>query len=75
MTIGIEKKADFVDLMTSRESDKELIRFKEKWGSQQADFSILEKDLSLFKSAVWNLTWKLANTQLGTSLVRAFKKR
>lgn len=74
MTIGIEKKASFVDLMTSRDSDRELIRFKEKWGAEQMDFSILEKDLNFFKASVWNLTWKLANTRLGTSLIRMFKK-
>ena len=69
---GIKTNKKYVDLMTSRESDVELIKFKEKWGSRNFPFFILEKDLSFIRVKIWNILWAMVNSKLITPLIRVF---
>ncbi len=74
ITLGIQKGKKHIDLMTSRESDTKLIKFKEKWGSQRHPFHIFEKDLNFTRACIWHWIWKIANSKPGGLLVRLFRK-
>ena len=70
---SISKNKKHVDLMTSRESDTELIKFKDKWGSQKYPSYIFEKDLHLLRANIWSWCWKMANSRIGGFLLKAFR--
>jgi hypothetical protein len=65
--LGGKKKFDF---MTSVEVDEELIRFKEKWGAKRYPFVIYEKELNAFRAKIWTDLWKIANSNVGSNIVR-----
>jgi lipid II:glycine glycyltransferase (peptidoglycan interpeptide bridge formation enzyme) len=72
--LGIKKNKKYFDLMTSRDTDTALLKFKEKWGSECHPFYIFEKDLDNIRAKIWNQAWKITNSKLGTSLIRFFRK-
>ena len=74
ITLGIQKNKKHIDLMTSRESDTKLIKFKEKWGAECYPFSILEKDLYYIRAHIWHWIWKFASSKPGGFLIRLFRK-
>lgn len=73
ITTGIQNKQKYVDLMTSKESDINLIKFKDKWAPQKYPFYILEKDLNYIRANIWTCCWKIANSKPGAFLIRTFK--
>jgi len=72
--LGIKTGKKKIDLMTSRESDVQLIKFKEKWGAVCHPFYIFEKNLNYVRSSMWHFVWQIANTKLGGFLIRSLKK-
>jgi lipid II:glycine glycyltransferase (peptidoglycan interpeptide bridge formation enzyme) len=66
--LGIRKSKKYVDLMTSDESDIELIRFKEKWGAKCYPFYIFEKKLNCIRGGIWACTRKIAASKIGAYL-------
>lgn len=65
---GGRKKFDF---MTCVEWDDDLIRFKEKWGARRYPFMIYEKELDTFRAKIWANLWKIANSKVGSRIMRS----
>ena len=49
------------------------IKFKEKWGAQSHPFYIFEKDLIPIRATIWTWCWKIANSRIGTYLIRLLR--
>lgn len=73
--LAIRGGKSYFDLMTSREDDTALMSFKEKWGSQKYPFHFFEKRLSFLRPWIWNQAWKIANSRIGASFIRAIRGR
>lgn len=73
--LAIRENKKYFDLMTSREDDVALMNFKEKWGAQKYPFYFFEKRLSLMRPWIWNQAWKIANSRIGASFIRAIRGR
>ena len=52
------------DFMTSSSYDLRLMQFKEKWGAEKFLFGTFEKDLTSWKPKLWDLSWKLVNSNI-----------
>lgn len=75
ITAGIQKNKKYIDLMTSKESDTALIKFKEKWGAECYPFFIFEKNLSCIKAGIWNCAQKAANSRIGAHLFNVVHRK
>jgi lipid II:glycine glycyltransferase (peptidoglycan interpeptide bridge formation enzyme) len=73
--LAIQGGKKYFDMMTSREDDTSLMNFKEKWGAEKYPFYFFEKRLSQLRPWVWNQIWKMANSKIGTSLIRLMRGR
>lgn len=69
-----EKGCAAFDFMTTSASQIGLVQYKEKWGAVSKPFFVYEKCLSGWKSGLWNLLWKAANTSAGSFLIDSFRK-
>ena len=67
---AIEKKVSFFDFMGSDPNDLSLLRFKEKWGSQSRDIYTYVKDYHPFRSKIWELGKRVANSSVGSRLLK-----
>lgn len=78
LTFAAEKGYRYFDLMTTGESYKrpsKLSAFKEKWGAVRYPFIVYEKDLHPWRCVVWNYCWQMANTPVGSAILRFFVNR
>lgn len=73
--LAIREGKKYFDFMTSREDDTALMSFKEKWGAQKYPFHFFEKRLSFLSPWIWDQAWKIANSKIGASLIRAIRGR
>jgi thiol-disulfide isomerase/thioredoxin len=71
---GIEKNKQCVDLMTSKDTDLELVKFKEKWGAKCYPFDILGKDIDKFRAVFWDQAWRMGNSRLGGAVIRLLRR-
>jgi len=71
---AIEKKHSYFDFMGSDPIDLPLIHFKEKWGSQSKDIHTYVKDYHPLRCKVWEAGKRLANSGVGSRLVRIFQR-
>lgn len=74
ISLGIQKNKKTVDLMTSKDTDLELMKFKEKWGAVCHPFDICGKDIFRFRARLWDQAWKIANSRIGGALIRSFRR-
>lgn len=68
----------FFDFMTTGEiyhGYEELCHFKEKWGAVRYPFVVYERDLGLFRPMLWKGIWFVANSRLGSRIVRRFYRK
>jgi hypothetical protein len=70
---SISMGKEYVDLMTSNESDTELIKFKDKWGAERHPFCIFEKDLIPIRANIWTWCWRIANSRIGAFIIRSLR--
>lgn len=70
---GVREGKDILDFMGSDPDDLSLIRFKEKWGSRSLDIHTYVKDYHPLRCKIWEMGKRLANSRLGSKLVRIFR--
>jgi lipid II:glycine glycyltransferase (peptidoglycan interpeptide bridge formation enzyme) len=70
---SISEGKECIDLMTSSESDMELIKFKDKWGTERYPFCIFEKDLLPVRAKIWTWCWRIANSRTGAFLITSLR--
>lgn len=72
---AIGQRVSCFDFMGSDRTDLNLIRFKEKWGSQSLDVCTYIKDYHVVKSKIWDLGKKMATSDLGSKAARWVRGR
>jgi serine/alanine adding enzyme len=67
---GVEEGKTTLDFMGSDPNDLSLLRFKEKWGSQSRNINTYVKDYHPFRSKIWELGKRVANSSMGNRLLK-----
>lgn len=67
---AIDRKVKKFDFMITPAGDKDLMRFKEKWGAVACPLSIYEKRLDPLRANIWNAAYRIFNTRAGAALLR-----
>ena len=63
----------FFDFMGSDRNDRNLIHFKEKWGSQSQDVFTYVKDFHPIRCLIWDTGKQWMASRLGSGLSRIFR--
>ena len=64
--LALSRNLKYFDFMTTSYDDYALIHFKEKWGTKKLPFYTFEKNLSLFRSKIWDFFWRINEIKIGT---------
>lgn len=64
--LALSRNLKYFDFMTTSFGDDALMHFKEKWGTERLPFYTFERNLSLFRSNVWDILWKINEIKIGT---------
>ena len=62
------------DFLSSDVSDKGLIAFKEKWGSEERPFDLLELWFSSWRRAAWDFGMRVAHSRTGAAVIRRLRR-
>jgi hypothetical protein len=71
---GVKEGKAMLDFMGSDPEDLNLLRFKEKWGSQSLDIHTYVKDYHPLRSAIWEMGKRWMASRLGGRVLRSFRK-
>ena len=70
---GVKEGRIFLDFMGSDQEDLNLLRFKEKWGSQSLDIHTYVRDYHPLRSAIWEVGKRCMSSRLGMGLSRILR--